>query len=237
MTRRLAWVCALSLLALVCRQSALGAHVTIRTAGPLPPSGFATITVAVPTERPVPTTRVVLDVPDDFLQAGGRVSRLEFPPNWTVTLDKADMPAEVYEEEAAARQARTAARAPADHGTTHQDPAAEREAAAMDEARRKWIKRVVFDGGSIPVDGFAEFRLSIVVPTRPGRYRFPATQVYEDGKEVKWVELVEGAERPAPTLAVEAPPAVPAMASVSPALSIVALVVAAAALVRRRSPR
>lgn len=237
MTRRNGLVCALLLLAIVSLQRAVEAHVTIRTPGPVRPSGFATVSLSIPTERPVPTTRVVLDVPDDFLNAGGRISRLEFPAGWTITLEKADMPSDVYEKEAAARKARNAEHAPASVPAA-QDPAAEQEARAAEESRRKWIKRVVFEGGSIPADGFAEFRLSIVAPTAAGKYRFAATQVYEDGKEVKWAELVDGAQHPAPTLAVETAETQSAGAGyLWPGATVLALLLSAASFARQWTGR
>jgi hypothetical protein len=76
----------------------------------------------------------------------------------------------------------------------------------MNELRKKWIKRVVFSSGSIPVDAFQEFSLSFQLPDQPGEFRFAAVQTYADGEEVSWSELVEGAEHPAATMAVTAPP-------------------------------
>jgi uncharacterized protein YcnI len=234
MARRQIPGCAFALVFVVL-QTALDAHVTLRTAGALAPSGYATVSLSVPTERPVATTRVVLDVPDDFLEAGGRISRLEFPANWMVTLEKAEMPADVYEKESADRRARAGDRAQGEHAADATDAQAERETAVLEEARRKWIKRIVFEGGRIPVDGFAEFRLSIVVPDKAGQYRFPATQVYEDGREVKWAELVEGAQRPAPTLIVAAPPGTLGTYW-WPVVGTTALVLALASLLLRRQP-
>ena len=190
---------------LLLMQQSILAHVTIRATGPLPPSGNATVSLVVPNERTVGTNRVVLEVPDDFLKSGGRVSRVEFPADWTVRLEKEDKPADIYAREMQARSAKGPPGPSADEQTAKgEDAAAMQEREVADEARKKWIKRVVFEGGSVPVDGFREFRLSLQLPDREGRFRFPATQVYADGKEVGWTQLVEGADHPAPSLIVGA---------------------------------
>ena len=69
--------------------------------------------------------------------------------------------------------------------------------------RKKWIKKVTFKGGSIPPDGFKQFFLSLQLPKTPGTFRFPAVQLYADGTEVAWTELVEGAQHPAPSIVLE----------------------------------
>jgi hypothetical protein len=215
----------------------LSAHVTIRPPGPHAPSGYATVSLAVPNERHVDTVRIVLDVPDAFLEAGGRLSRVEYPPTWRVTIEKADIPDEIFKEENTARRARSAARnAGADHSATDGDASRQEEEAAMERLRRQWIKRVTFEGGSIPPEGFAEFHLSLQLPPTAGRYRFPATQVYADGKEVGWTQLVDGADRPAPTLIVEAP-ASPWTGYLSTGLSALALIASLAAFVAARRRR
>jgi hypothetical protein len=213
------------------------AHVTLRTAAPLVPAGYATVMLAVPTERPVDTSSVILEIPDDFLRAGGRISRLEYPAGWKVILEKQEIPSEIYSDEAAARKKRRAEAAPSEEHQQVADAAeAQNEEAAMEEMRRKWIKKVTFEGGAIPPDGFAEFKLSVVVPREPGRYHFPATQVYADGKEVGWTQLVEGAPRPAPSLNVGASSAASAE-NIWRGLTVLALVTALAALFRRRAAR
>ncbi len=68
--------------------------------------------------------------------------------------------------------------------------------------RRKWIKRVTFEGGTIPPDGFKSFALQIQLPTEPGVYRLPAIQTYADGVVVSWSQLVEGAPNPAPAIVI-----------------------------------
>jgi hypothetical protein len=177
----------------------LQAHVTLRPAQPLRPGGFATVNLNVPTERPVPTVSVTLEVPDAFLKVGGRLSRVEYPSGWEVQFEKQDKPGDVFEKETTERKERTAASG-AEKQKTPED---QTEEAAMNELRKQWIKRVTFSGGSIPADGFKNFLLSFQMPDQAGSFRFPAVQKYEDGKEVGWTELVEGAEHPAPTLAVE----------------------------------
>lgn len=218
----------LTMLVVLAASSPIGAHVTIRSAAPLTPGGFGTITLSIPNERHVDTTKVVLEVPDDFLRGGGRISRVEFPAGWIVTLDKQDIPAEIFASEDAARKARAAARASStDHGSTASDTEeARREEAAMDALRRRWTKRVVFEGGAVPPEGWAEFRFNVQLPREAGRYRFGAIQVYADGKEVAWTQLVEGAQRPAPTLAVDTPSRWSPYAW--PAVSVAALILALA---------
>ncbi len=190
----------ISLLGIV---SPLRAHVTLRPAQPLVPGGYVTVNLNVPSERHVGTVSVTLEVPDAFLNAGGRLSRVEFPAGWEVKFDKQNKPGEVYQQELTARSEREPAPGAASGGT--QTPEQLQEEQAMDEARKLWIKRVTFSGGNIPADGFKNFLLSFQMPKQSGTFRFPATQVYEDGKEVVWAELVEGAERPAPALSVAAP--------------------------------
>ena len=97
------------------------AHVTIRATGPLPPSSYATVSLVVPNERLVETARVVVEVPDDFLQAGGRISRVEFLPDWTVRLEKEEKPADIYTKEMDERAKRAQEAASADEQTAKGD--------------------------------------------------------------------------------------------------------------------
>jgi hypothetical protein len=186
--------------------------VTLRAQGPLAPGRYATILLVVPTERHLPTTQVSLEVSDAFLNAGGRLSRVQYPSGWQVEIIKQDKPGEIYEQEMRERAEREEQRAAeaehsgpaaaADSGQSEQDPAEEE---IMNEMRKQWIKRIVFSGGSIPVDAFQEFSLSFQLPDEPGEFRFPAVQTYSDGKEVSWSELVEGAEHPAASIVIPEP--------------------------------
>ena len=193
--RKSAWV-TLLLAGMAMSVASAKAHVTLRPAQPLRPGGFATVNLNVPTERAVPTVSVTLEVPDAFLNAGGRLSRVEFPSGWEVKFEKQDKPADIVQKETTERSERAAGK--------EQTPEQQAEEQAMSELRKQWIKRVTFSGGSIPADGFKNFLLSFQMPEQAGSFRFPAVQKYEDGKDVGWTELVEGAEHPAPTLAVEA---------------------------------
>jgi hypothetical protein len=148
-------------------------------------------------------------------------------------LEKKEKPSEVYNDEEKTRAERQQA------GTDHAAPRAkteeeQQEQQLMEELRRKWITKVTFEGGSIPPDGFQQFLLSFQLPQRAGRYRFTAVQTYSDGKEVAWSELVEGAERPAATLAVEATPWI-SYGNWGVALSILALFLSAVAFRKRSS--
>jgi len=69
--------------------------------------------------------------------------------------------------------------------------------------RKKWIKKVTFEGGTIPPYGFKIFSLNLELPHGTGEFRFPSVQTYADGKDVSWSELVEGSEHPAPALVIE----------------------------------
>jgi hypothetical protein len=183
-------------------QTAVSGHVTIRSSGPLSTSGYATVSIAVPNERHVDTVRLLVDVTDAFLEAGGRISKVEYPADWTVRLEKRNKPDAVYARESADRAARNQARSEESASQREASPEAE---AAIEAARKQWIKRLIFEGGAIPPDGFKEFRLSLQLPDKPGRYRFPTRQVYADGVEVAWVQIVEGADRPAPELTIAKP--------------------------------
>jgi hypothetical protein len=119
---------------------------------------------------------------------------VEYPAGWEVKFEKQEKPGDVLQKETTERGATSSGAASTPEQTAEDE--------AMNELRKLWIKRVTFSGGSIPPDGFKNFLLSFQMPEQPGSFRFPATQVYEDGKEVGWTELVEGAEHPAPALAV-----------------------------------
>ena len=181
--------------------SAAWAHVTLRPNQPLRPGGYAEISMVVPTERSVDTVRVTLEVPEAFLKAGGRLSRVEYPSGWQVKIDKEDKPGEIYAREMDQRAERNN---DAEHVAAPAETLAEqKEEQISSEMRRKWIKKVTFEGGSIPPDGFKVFSLDFQLPDRPGEYRFPAVQTYADGVDVSWSELVQGAQHPAPAIVLE----------------------------------
>jgi len=174
------------------------AHVTLRPNQPLRPGSFADFIMNVPSERASGTVSVSLEVPEAFLKAGGRLNRVEYLPGWEVVIEKEDKPDEVYSEEMATREERGhASEGGASSGKT---ATSEKENELLNEMRRKWIKKVTFRGGLIPPDGFQAFLLSFQLPSTPGTYRFPAVQVYADGTEISWVELVQGAQHPAPSI-------------------------------------
>ena len=178
------------------------AHVTLRPTQPLRPGGFATVNLVVPNERHVNNSKITLEVPESFLKAGGRLSKVEYPAGWQITIDKEDKPGEVYQQEMTERTQR-AAKTEAEHGAKAKSEAEQQEKQILDDLRKKWIKKVTFDGGTIPPDGFAVFLLNLELPDAPGEFRFAAVQTYADGKEVSWSELVQGAEHPAATISVE----------------------------------
>lgn len=176
------------------------AHVTLRPTQPLHPGAFATVSLVVPNERHVDTTRITLEVPEPFLKAGGRLSRVQFPPGWQVNLEKEDKPGEVYRQEQEERAQREARR---EGGAKSQTEEERREQKALDELRKKWIKKATFEGATIPPDGFMTFSLSFELPLQPGKYQFSATQTFADGKELSWSEVAERAEHPTPSIVVE----------------------------------
>jgi uncharacterized protein YcnI len=209
-------------------------HVTLQAGQPLRPgASFSNITLNVPNERHVDNTKVTLEVPEAFLNAGGRINRIIYPAGWTVILEKKDKPSDVYSREKEEREERDAERQSeaAEHGATRSEKSPE-EQAALDEMRRKWITKVIFEGGVIPPDGFQQFQLSFQMPDEPGRYRFAAVQTYADGQEVSWSELVEGAEHPAATLNVQTPPWL-TYSDLPLPVSVLALLIAFAAFITK----
>jgi len=176
------------------------AHVTLRTDKPLRPGGSAQIYMVVPNEWNADTTQVTLEVPDAFLKAGGRLSRVDFPSGWQVEFQKEDKPDDIYKRETDARSKRNPEASDANHSVTD---AQQKEAKALDDMRRKWTKKVTFKGGAIPPDGFKDFLIELQLPDKPGEFRFSADQLYADGKDVSWSELVKGAAHPAPTIMIE----------------------------------
>ena len=52
-------------------------------------------------------------------------------------------------------------------------PAEQKEEQISNEMRRKWIKKVTIEGGSIPPEGYKVFSLQFQLPDEPGDYRCP----------------------------------------------------------------
>ncbi len=76
--------------------SAAWAHVTFKPNQQFEAGGSADINMVVPTERAVATVKVTLELPDAFLKAGGRLSRIDFPTGWQVKIDREDKPGDIY---------------------------------------------------------------------------------------------------------------------------------------------
>jgi hypothetical protein len=181
--------------------SASWAHVTFRPNQTLRPGGSAEISMVVPTERSVDTVRVTLEVPEAFLKASGRLSRVDFPAGWQVKIDREDKPGAIYAREMDERAKRST-----DTGRNAapaKTAAEQKEEQVANEMRRTWIKKVTFEGGSIPPDGYKVFSIEFQLPNGPGEYRFPAVQTYADGVDVSWSELVPGAQHPAPAIVID----------------------------------
>ena len=178
-------------------------HITLRPEDPLKAgTRAARVQMIVPNERHVPMTKAVLEIPEDFRRAGGRLSNMEYPVGWEVKVEKESKPAEIYQQELEARSRRRAARDPSAMSEEER-----REEEIRSELLKQWITKVTFEGGSIPTDGTKGFLLTFQLPRQAGRYYLSAVQAFEDGTEVAWSERVEGegAERPAPFLLVERP--------------------------------
>lgn len=180
--------------------SAAWAHITFKPNQPFEAGGSADINMVVPTERAVATVKVTLELPEAFLKAGGRLSRIDFPAGWQVKIDREDKPGDIYASEMDQRAKKSGGDAH-DAGPA-KTPAEKKEQELENDMRRKWIKSVTFEGGTIPPDGFKSFALQIQLPTEPGVYRLPAIQTYADGVVVSWSQLVEGAPNPAPTIVI-----------------------------------
>jgi uncharacterized protein YcnI len=207
------------------------AHVTLRPSQPLRPGSSANFIMNVPSERGSDTVSVSLEVPEAFLKAGGRLSRVEYPPGWQVVIEKEDKPAQIYSQEMAERSRRN--QGSEGSALSAITSANEKEDELLNEMRKQWIKKVTFKAGSIPPDGFKEFLLSFQLPDTPGAYRFPAVQLYGDGTEVSWTELVEGAQYPAPSIVLEKGQAGSTTQDLPLALSAFAFAIAAALAVER----
>jgi len=190
----------------------VAAHVTFQSDRPIYPHGYARIDVVVPNESDTDTIEVSITVPDAFIAAGGRLTRVDFPVGWQVRFDKEN---------------------PAPGAQAVGEPEHEKSGAVA----RQIIKQVTFSGGAIPADGFKVFYIQLQVPDQPGQFRFPAVQTYAGGKVVSWSELVAGAAHPAPTLTIERrPSSLWTVTNLALLLSAVAIILSfAQSLWRRRS--
>jgi periplasmic copper chaperone A len=186
------------------------AHVTLNP-GEWEAGGFARFAIRVPNERDnADTTRVTLRFPEQVISAN-------FQPveGWrrTVKMARLDEPIDDEGEQITER-----------------------------------IDTVTWSGGRVRPGEFQEFGVSFQVPEeQPGTdLAFPAVQTYSNGETVRWIGPPD-ADTPAPTLVVTEPAPEDAEAAATPAttpaqdaggaqdeesdtLSIVALVVAIAAL-------
>jgi uncharacterized protein YcnI len=107
------------------------------------------------------------------------------------------------------------------------------------------VSSIVWQGGSIPPDQFAEFPVSLG-KVAAGQLVFKALQTYSDGQVVRWIDGPEAgadAAHPAPTITVSTPapaagPAAPASGSdwAARILGGLGILTALSALVLRRRP-
>lgn len=182
---------------------AIWAHITLRPEERLKPGIYAArIRISVPNERHVATTRITLEVPEDFRRAGGRLNWVEQPVGWEVRIEKEAKPVEIYKRDLEVRAKREERRAGAQAAKTEEE---RREDEIRNESLKNWITRVTFEGGSIPPDSSKEFVVTFRLPDRVGRYYFPSLQGFADGKETSWSERIEGeaAEHQAPSVVVQ----------------------------------
>ena len=101
-------------------------------------------------------------------------------------MEKADKPGEIYRSESEARTKRQADRqVRTDHATEAPKTDQKRGQDALDEMRKKWIKKITFEG-AIPPEAFKGFQLSFQVPDQPGKYQFAArSEERRVGKECR----------------------------------------------------
>lgn len=180
------------------------AHVTFRSQARLYPRQRTSIVLNVPNERNADVNKIVVEIPDAFLLAGGRIEKIQSPPGWEFVAEKQVKPAHVLAEDRRRqeeRQARLERSNPPKSPVEKAKQEAERQ--AREEQLKQWIKRITFQGGKIPVDGFVQFPLEITVPAQRGTFYFTVTQAHADGETLSWSEPREDAERPAATLVVQ----------------------------------
>jgi len=201
--------------------SPAAAHVTVSpttaTTG-----GRGTFSFKVPNERAdAATTRVEVLFPEDAVLTSVSLRPV---PGWTATVTSRELPAS---------------------GTA---------TAGQEEAGGRAVTGIVWQGGSIKAGEFQTFDVSMgPLPKTPGDLIFKAIQTYSSGEVVRWIEVpVAGSarpEHPAMVLSVlppvGAPPPAPAptdgtartLATGGLVAGLLALVLAGAALVRRRPDR
>src|SRR5687768_164506 len=88
------------LLGLLAVSTASWGHVNFRLVGTAPVVGRDRHVLAIltaPNERAVNNTAVSLEVSDAFLKAGGRLTKVVFPPGWEVKLEKEAIPDDIYQ--------------------------------------------------------------------------------------------------------------------------------------------
>ncbi|MCZ6753021.1 MAG: DUF1775 domain-containing protein [Acidobacteria bacterium] len=203
-------------------QGSAWAHIRLRSDQPLRPgSASATLRLVVPNERHVEVTRISLEVPEAFRMEGGRLRSVEHPAGWEVRIEKQDKPEEIYRRELERRAGRRAG-SEAQTAMTEEE---RQEEEIQNELLKQWITKVSFEGGSIPPDGSKQFLLTFQLPDEPGKYFFPALQVFADGTEISWSGVVEGAERPAAAIVIERQYGLPHLAFLVAALALLILVV------------
>ena len=181
-------------------------HITIRSQGPLYPRQRSTLVLHVPNERNVEINKIVLEVSDAFLRAGGRVEQVQALPGWEAVVEKQDKPADIFaldQKRAEEREARLQQSSPPNSPEAKAQRESDRQ--ARRERLKQWIKTITFQGGKIPPDGFAQFPLEITLPRERGRFYFPVAEVHSDGQTVAWSDprLGEDVERPAATILIQ----------------------------------
>ena len=205
--RRLALLVVLALGGLLALAGPASAHVTVSSTNATP-GGYATVVLNVPTESDTAsTTKIAVQLP-----TVGSVA-VQPTPGWTVATKTTKLAKPI---------------------TTDDGPI------AQTVSQITWTAAA---GGGIKPGQFQQFFVSLGPLPKAASVSFPAIQYYSDGSTVKWIEKAAPGssaepEHPAPTLTLstKASPAA-AVTKVEKAsttgptvLSIVALVVAAAAL-------
>ena len=149
-------------------------HITIRSQGPLYPRQRSTLVLHVPNERNVEINKIVLEVSDAFLRAGGRVEQVQALPGWEAVVEKQDKPADIFAVDQKRAEEREARRQPSSPPNSPEAKAQrESDLQARRERLKQWIKTITFQGGKIPPDGFAQFPLRSPCPAKEAGSTFP----------------------------------------------------------------